>query len=105
MKRSIIVLRRLYPRYCVNYPALFRIEKLLERSIFKGLEGFAILGELHLLICSPAHAAHFQAPEMAIFCSFLGFYRLSAKRCNAVIARVFSFSFLYPGYYLDVCRF
>ena len=75
MKMAIIVLRELYPRYCVNYPALFRVLDLLRSSIFKGLAPFSLSAELHLLTCSPAHAAHFQAPEMVLFCSFLSFYK------------------------------
>ena len=59
MKMAIIVLRELYPRYCVNYPALFRARDLLKLNIFKGLASFSESSELHLLICSPAHAAHF----------------------------------------------
>lgn len=67
MKRAIIVLRKLYPRYCANYPALFRARDLLKLNIFKGLASFSESSELHLLICSPAHAAHFGDPEKAFF--------------------------------------
>ena len=59
MKRAIIVLTKLYPRYCVNYTSLFRAGDLLKLSVFNGLASFSISAELHLLICSPAHAARF----------------------------------------------
>ena len=45
--------------YCVNYTSLFRAGDLLKLSVFNGLASFSISAELHLLICSPAHAARF----------------------------------------------
>ena len=67
MKMAIIVLRELYPRYCVNYTSLFNAGDLLKFSVFNGLASISESSELHLLICSPAHAAHFGDPEKAFF--------------------------------------
>ncbi len=66
-KRAIIVLTKLYPRYCVNYTSLLNAGDLLKLSVFKGLASISKSSELHLLICSPAHAAQFRGPEKAFF--------------------------------------